>query len=105
MPACGVSDHEDDDNNNSIQADLETLLFLTSISQMHLVHIRHGLDKSKIGFNSDSVAVVAVLIEVSRSLGGSNEMLNCSDQSGQTSFIVSTSLSSYNALSLSPNFE
>lgn len=32
---------------------------------MHLVHIKHGLDKSKIGFTSDSVTVIAVLIEVS----------------------------------------
>lgn len=32
---------------------------------MHLVHIKHGLDKSKIGFTSDSVAVIAILIEVS----------------------------------------
>lgn len=35
------------------------------IMQMHLVHIKHGLDKSKIGFTSDSVTVIAVLIEVS----------------------------------------
>lgn len=32
---------------------------------MHLVHIKHDLDKAKIGFTSDSVAVIAVLIEVS----------------------------------------
>lgn len=34
-------------------------------TQMHLVHIKHGLDKSKIGFTSDSVTVIAILIEVS----------------------------------------
>lgn len=31
---------------------------------MHLVHIKHGLEKSKIGYTSDSVAVIAVLVEV-----------------------------------------
>lgn len=35
-----------------------------SDTQMHLVHIKHGLDKSKIGITSDSVAVIAILIEV-----------------------------------------
>uniref|UniRef100_A0A6G1SBA9 carbonic anhydrase n=1 Tax=Aceria tosichella TaxID=561515 RepID=A0A6G1SBA9_9ACAR len=34
--------------------------------EMHLVHIKHGLDKSSIGFTSDSVAVIAVLIESHR---------------------------------------
>lgn len=34
------------------------------ICQMHLVHIKHGLEKSKIGYTSDSVAVIAVLVEV-----------------------------------------
>lgn len=34
-------------------------------TQMHLVHIKHGLDKSAIGYTSDSVTVIAVLIEVS----------------------------------------
>lgn len=37
---------------------------------MHLVHIKHGLDKSKIGFTSDSVTVIAVLIEVSLNQAG-----------------------------------
>lgn len=32
--------------------------------QMHLVHIRHGLDKSQVGYTSDALAVIAVLIEV-----------------------------------------
>lgn len=41
-------------------------MHIGSYTQMHLVHIKHGLDKSKIGFTSDSVAVIAVLIEVSR---------------------------------------
>lgn len=31
--------------------------------EMHLVHIKHGLDKSQIGITSDSVTVIAVLIE------------------------------------------
>jgi len=33
---------------------------------MHLVHVKHGLDESAIGFTSDSIAVIGVLIEVSR---------------------------------------
>lgn len=41
------------------------LILIICHKQMHLVHIKHGLDKSKIGFTSDSVAVIAILIEVS----------------------------------------
>lgn len=43
--------------------------YTNDCNQMHLVHIKHGLDKSNIGFTSDSVAVIAILIEVSKETG------------------------------------